>query len=360
MKRVVASGLLLLVLAAGAAPCLPAPCCAIKADYSVQTLSYSAFARNPGDLWHQVESLAFWAIPLTPPQTYYDTAIGLTGEALRSELHELIDEHLVCPYNDSVSRSAAPRIGDLSVDTWDILASANASPEGVDKVVAIYSNRSLPRQFVGSQSGDVYDREHSWPKSYGFKSHEDEIANPAFSDCHHLFPALRRYNQSRGQCPYGSPNGENGAERETTFALGCGGTEGEANTRFSSASVAGGSCLWETWCGRRGDIARAMFYMAVRYEGEVLALDYAGSIVHEPDLTLVNDLSLVRTRNDAWEAGSAAFMGLLDVLLQWHAEDPPDDFERRRNTVVYLFQRNRNPFIDHPEWVEAIFGTPSV
>jgi endonuclease I len=102
-----------------------------------------------------------------------------------------------------------------------------------------------------------------------------------------------------------------------------------------------------------------MFYMAVRYEGEVLALDCAGSIVHEPDLTLVNDLSLVRTRNDAWEAGSAAFMGLLDVLLQWHAEDPPDDFERRRNTVVYLFQRNRNPFIDHPEWVEAIFGTPS-
>ena len=111
--------------------------------------------------------------------------------------------------------------------------------------------------------------------------------------------------------------------------------------------------VWETWIGRRGEVARAMFYMEVRYDGHV----EEGR--QEADLKLTDNIEEVITNNDAWETGDDAFMGLTSVLLRWHREDPVDDLERRRNTIVYLFQRNRNPFIDHPEWVEILFdGAP--
>ncbi len=80
-----------------------------------------------------------------------------------------------------------------------------------------------------------------------------------------------------------------------------------------------------------------LFYMAVRYEGTD----------SYPDLEL----------NDQVNNGSAPYHGKLSVLLEWHEADPVDDFERHRNEVIYSqFQHNRNPFIDHPEWVAEIWG----
>jgi endonuclease I len=82
------------------------------------------------------------------------------------------------------------------------------------------------------------------------------------------------------------------------------------------------------------------------------------SAANEPDLELTSDRSEQATYcKQCYSSGGTAYMGLLDVLLEWHAVDPVDNHERRRNTVVYLFQGNRNPFVDHPEWVEDIFGT---
>jgi hypothetical protein len=107
--------------------------------------------------------------------------------------------------------------------------------------------------------------------------------------------------------------------------------------------------VWQTWLGRRGDVARALMYMDVRYEGS-----FAEEHI-EPNLRLTDDIAQI-VNVDASATGSDAFMGLLEVLRRWHVEDPVDDLERRRNTVVYLFQGNRNPFVDHPEMVEALFG----
>jgi endonuclease I len=78
----------------------------------------------------------------------------------------------------------------------------------------------------------------------------------------------------------------------------------------------------------RGDIARILFYMVVMY-------DY---------LELINTTPTVHK------------MAMLNTLLQWHMDDPVDDFERNRNDVIYGYQNNRNPFIDYPEFVEMIFG----
>ncbi|MDR2822791.1 MAG: endonuclease [Acholeplasmatales bacterium] len=80
----------------------------------------------------------------------------------------------------------------------------------------------------------------------------------------------------------------------------------------------------------RGDIARILFYMWTRYEGLVLG----------DEIRDINDVN----------------MGRLSALLEWHIADPVDEFEVRRNNRIYEYQGNRNPFIDHPEYVSAIFS----
>ena len=85
-------------------------------------------------------------------------------------------------------------------------------------------------------------------------------------------------------------------------------------------------------------------YMAIRYEG---GRDPATQ-QSEPDLELTDDRSRIVVTS-----ASPAYMGLLSTLLAWHQADPPDAAERERNEVIYSFQGNRNPFIDHPEWASA-------
>ena len=94
---------------------------------------------------------------------------------------------------------------------------------------------------------------------------------------------------------------------------------------------------WEPRDSVKGDIARMLFYMAVRYEGD------NGEI----------DLEL----NEKVNNNKDPYMGKLSVLLKWNEQDPVDDLERKRNEVIFTkYQHNRNPFIDHPEWVNKIWN----
>ena len=89
---------------------------------------------------------------------------------------------------------------------------------------------------------------------------------------------------------------------------------------------------------QRGDIARALFYMATRYTGDTN---------NEPVLALTDTVTLIQSTN--------ANMGRLATLLAWHQADPVDAAERLRNDRVYSYQTNRNPFVDHPEWIQTLF-----
>jgi hypothetical protein len=82
----------------------------------------------------------------------------------------------------------------------------------------------------------------------------------------------------------------------------------------------------------RGDVARAVFYMAVRY----------------------NALSVVNGNPPNTTVGQ---LGDLALLLQWNQTDPRDDFEMNRNNYIYTWQVNRNPFIDYPNLADYIWGT---
>ncbi len=237
----------------------------------------------------------------TPPggggdydDTYYRTAIGLTGQDLKDELHNIIKNNTKLSYSQ----------------VWDALKVTDQDPANANNVVLLYSGRSQSKTSNGGNAND-WNREHVWPQSHGDFG---TSAGPG-TDLHHLRPEDVTVNSTRGNKDF-----DNG-----------GSPVSEAPDSFTDADS------FEPRDAVKGDVARMIFYMAVRYEGGDGFADL------EP--------------NNSTGNGSAPYVGKLSVLLSWNAADPPDAFERRRNQLIHdRFQRNRNPFVDHPEWAGQIFG----
>ncbi len=248
-----------------------------------------------------------------PPAGYYDSAIGLSGNALRVALHNIIRNHTRVSYSNSA------RV---------IIADACQDPDNSSNIIDVYKNASYAKTDSAS-----WGMEHVWPKSFGFP--KETTCSYPYSDLHHLFACDSGYNSARSNKFY--DNCLSGCAAYSVIG-------------FPEYSNYANPRSWEVWMNRRGDVARALFYMDVRYEGgkhDVTNCD-------EPDLILTNDPDLIVSSS---ENLSIAYMGILDTLLQWHKDDPVDDRERLHNDVVYNSrQKNRNPFVDHPEWVEAIWG----
>ena len=266
-----------------------------------------------------------------PPAGYYDSVDATNAVTLRLTLHEVIDDHTRFPYTAT------------ETDTWDIVNLADEDPNNIGNVVDLYKNASYTKIPGGV---GAYNREHSWPKSYGFPN--DGITNYPYSDTHHLFACDASYNSSRSNKPFRFCDASC-SENPTDFTDGRGGGTGlyPGNSNWTTGSFAQGT--WETWDGRKGDVARAIFYMDIRYEGGF----HGVTSVAEPDLIATDDEALIESGNTGSNE-SVAYMGMLSVLLQWHAQDPPDSREVWRNEVVFSFQGNRNPFIDHPEWAACL------
>ncbi|OAB88456.1 ribonuclease [Janibacter melonis] len=227
------------------------------------------------------------------PGTYYDGVEGLSGAQLRAALTELISDQRVLSYSQ----------------VWDGIKDVDEDPQDTSSVVLLYSGTSSPKSNNGG-GVDNWNREHVWAKSHGDFG---TTAGPG-TDLHHLRPTDVTVNSARGNLDF---------------------DEGGTQNQEAPGNHADGDS-WEPRDADKGDVARMIFYMAVRYEG---ADGFA-------DLE-VND----RTGN-----GSAPYMGRLSVLKEWNEQDPPSAFEQRRNDRIHDgWQGNRNPFVDHPEWVESIF-----
>ena len=164
------------------------------------------------------------------------------------------------------------------------------------------------------QSGITsFNKEHLWAQSHGI----DE-SGPAYSDLHHIRACDSTMNSSRGDKDFDNRQNVSGVTEKN----GCWYT----------------SKAWEPPDAAKGDVARAVLYMDVRYENK-----YNGKV----DLELVDSIGTSTDGNQ---------LGKLSTLIAWNELDPPDDFERRRNELIYTtYQYNRNPFIDHPTWVRAVF-----
>ncbi len=280
-------------------------------DFSDSTFSYTTNSTGnatPGSLsTDQSGILNTTDTPVTKEfddfNNYYTQAEGLTGSALKSMLHNIIDDHKTVSY-DTV---------------WTALKETDEDPDNSNNVILLYKQTSQAKNTNGGDS-DEWNREHVWAKSHGdFGEYRG-----AGTDLHHIRPTDVSVNRSRDSLGF-----DDGGDIVSEAPL----------CRIDSNS-------WEPPDEVKGDVARMIFYMVVRYEGD----DY--NLSRNPDLELV-DYS-VPTGSDY--GAKDPILGKLSTLLEWHKNDPVSDFERTRNEIIYTnWQYNRNPFIDHPEWVEDIW-----
>ncbi|GLY05519.1 MULTISPECIES: endonuclease [Actinoplanes] len=226
--------------------------------------------------------------------TYYANALGKTGSSLKSALHTIISSNVTKLSYDGV---------------WDALKVTDQDPSNSSNVKLFYSGISRSKSLNGGDSGD-WNREHVWAQSHGDFG---TTAGPG-TDLHHLRPEDVTINALRGNLDFDTGG---------TAVSGASGNYSDSNS-------------WEPRTAVKGDVARMIFYMAVRYEGD----------------DAFADLEV----NDTAGNGSVPYMGRLSTLKAWNTADPPDAAEKARNQTIYsTYQHNRNPFIDHPEWVSSIF-----
>lgn len=254
---------------------------------------------------------------------YYNGVDTSSGPALKTWLHNRIKDHTSIFYGD----------------TYTVMNKADEDPTDTTKVWDVYKNETYPKQTSGAAN---YNREHTWPKSLGFPNPTDGSGrpNPPHTDGHMLYASHVGYNSDRGNSPYGlCPSC---TARPTTLNHGVGGS-GTANTNYFNANT------FQVWDFRKGDMARAVLYMVVRYQG---GTNVSGA--REPRLEITDDRGLIVGKDATTCTGCIGYMGLKTVILNWNDQDPPDERERYRNAMVQTFQGNRNPFIDHPEWARCV------
>ncbi len=260
------------------------------------TGALAAYFSHPGMTSTSAFALAGGAPPGgTSPwdSTYYAPAIGKSGTALRTSLHDIIDGHTRLSYDQ----------------VWTALKDTDQDPDNTANVIELYTGRSISKSSNGGSTGQ-WNREHVWAQSRGGFT---TSAGPG-TDLHHVRPEDVTVNSTRGNKDF---------DLGGTAVSGCTGCWTDSNSFEPRDAV-------------KGDVARMLLYMAIRYEGG----------------DGFNDLEMSSTVGT-----SSTQIGDLEVLLQWNTEDPVSTFEMRRNDRIHsTWQGNRNPFIDHPEWATAIWN----
>lgn len=220
---------------------------------------------------------------------------GATSDDLKAQLHDLIDDHNALNYRA----------------LWDALAITDADPDIPGNVLLFYTGWSRSADLHGNDPSG-WNREHIWSKSRG----DFGTRQGAGTDLHAIRPTDVTVNTARGNKAF-----DVGGEPYT---------DGDGPTGCRSDHDS-----WEPRPEVRGDVARAILYMVVRYED--------------------NGLDLELTEDVLGQQNKQPRHGVASTLLRWHEEDPPDDKERLRNDRVQALQGNRSPFVDHPELVGRIW-----
>ncbi len=254
---------------------------------------------------------AAWGTPLNPtfdqvestqPNGYYDPLEGLADTELRQALQDIIADPDVVRHQ-------------TYADIIDILKAADQSPLNSNQVWLLYTEQQRPKldfQTAGGSNVGLWNREHTYPRSRG---NFDDIDLDEFADGPDIFvttnaDSLRHANSD---------------------AHGLRATDGPENSSRGNQDYGEYSGPDDTAGSWQGDVARAIFFLSVRY----------------------NDIDVVSGNPTNSTVG---LLGDLDVLLEWHQNDPPDDYEMNRNNTIYTWQFNRNPFIDQPDLADFIWG----
>ena len=241
------------------------------------------------------------------PDGYYDNATGKTGDVLKTALHGIIAGHTTITYQQIWSAFwTTDNKGDNVV--WDMYS------DGANYTYNYYTGNVNDQCGEYDSEGDCFNREHSWPQSWFSND------NTPTTDLHHIFPTDGYVNSQRSNFPFG----------EVQYASWTSKNGSKLGTCKSSLGYTG--TVFEPIDEYKGDFARALMYMSVRYYGEDSSWGNSG----------MTNKSVIKD----WA---------IDMLINWSDNDPVSQKEIDRNNAVYVIQKNRNPFIDHPEYAHAIW-----
>jgi endonuclease I/chitodextrinase len=247
------------------------------------------------------------------PAGYYSTATG-TGYALKTQLYNIIKGHTDNGYDGLYTTYQTSDRDYYYENDGTVLDMYSENPTGIDPYN--YSSGTTQRCGNYSAEGDCYNREHIIPQSVFNENF------PMKSDAHSVTPTDGKVNGLRSAFPHG-----NVASASKTTMNG---------SKLGSSAVSSYSgTVFEPIDEFKGDIARMYFYFATRYENNVAGYNY-----------------------DMFDGSSDKVFttAFLNMLLIWHAQDPVNAREIARNNAIYARQNNRNPFIDHPEYVQKIWN----
>lgn len=252
------------------------------------------------------------------PAGYYDGTTGLTGYALKTKLSEIISNgHRDRGYNSLYEGYKTTDTDNYYEKDGSVLDMYSENPNGADP----YNYQHGIRQ-CGNYTGEnnCYNREHIVPQStFGERA-------PMVSDIHHIPPTDGYVNNRRSNFPFGVVTNSSWTSRNGS-KVGPNTTSGYSGTVFEPIDAF------------KGDVARMIFYFATRYQNQIPNFS-SGTIL---DGTTTRSIS-------QWE---------LNILLEWHANDPVSQREIDRNNAAYTYQGNRNPYIDNPAWVNVVWGETS-
>lgn len=285
------------------------------------------------------------------PIGYYDPANGLTAQPLKTALKNIIT-------NGSQVLSYTPGLWNIyqfsdlhrnDANTADIIWDMYSdNPTGPEPYTFTYGTNQCGSY---STEGNCYNREHSTPESFFGQ------ASPMVSDAHHVFPTDGEVNNMRSNYPYGEVTNL-ASVSATQHNPSLNGSKLGTGTNFGYSGT-----VFEPIDAYKGDFARACLYMATRYEDEIISQNWSSlGTANALFLSTTDETDAVKRRlqiYDAWQ---------LKTLVKWHNQDPVSQKEIDRNNAIYYttvnttstgtpkVQSNRNPFVDHPEYVAAIFN----
>lgn len=256
------------------------------------------------------------------PSGYYNSATG-SGYTLKTQLKNIISAgHIDQGYGALYDAYETSDTDNFYENDNSVLDMYSENPNGTDPYNYQHGARNCGNY---NSENDCYNREHIFPQGF-FNSR-----TPMRTDIHHVVPSDGSVNGRRSSYPFG--------EVSSASWTSMNGSKVGSNT-FDTFS----GTVFEPLNEFKGDIARMLLYFAVRYEDEVTSSSWDA-----PNASVSNPLN--GTNNQVYEDW------YIKLLYKWHTNDPVSDREIVRNNEAYKFQGNRNPFIDHPEYVTQIWGS---
>lgn len=261
------------------------------------------------------------------PSGYYNSASGKTGAQLKTALHSIIKGHTPVSYTPGVWNAFYTTDDKPNSTVWDMYSDI---PDGTENGNPPYVyNFGPPDQCSTTPGieGVCYNREHSFCNSWWGGG--QLAADTMYTDIFHIVPSDSKVNSMRNNNPYGQVT-------VPTWTSINGSELGPCTTPGFSGNV------FEPRDEYKGDFARNLLYMATRYESKIASWQSSADEVLD---------GTSYPCYDTW---------FINLLLAWNAADPVSQKEiDRNNEIYYNIQHNRNPFIDHPEYVALIWAPPS-